>query len=100
MRKVLTMLTLALLAGPALADDDCRVPLADWQPRAAVEALAHRQGWTVERIRIDDGCYELRGRDGEGHAIKVTIDPGNLELVEMRIRYRDGAGRGGQRDDD
>ena len=42
MRKALTMLVLALVlpAGAALADDDCRVPMADWQPREAVTAPA------------------------------------------------------------
>jgi predicted metal-dependent hydrolase len=29
----------------------------------------------------------------EGHQIRVKIDPGNLDLVEMRIRYRDRDGR-------
>ena len=96
MRKALTMLALALLlpAGAALADDDCRVPMADWQPREAVAALAQERGWTISGIKIDDGCYEVRGTDAEGHAIKVKIDPGTLDLVEMRIRYRD---RDGQR---
>jgi len=91
MRKVLVAaaLALALPAGMALADDDCRVPMADWQPREAVLAFAQEQGWTVNRLRIDDGCYELRGRDAEGHRIKVVIDPGTMELVEMKIRYRD-----------
>lgn len=91
MRKVLTMAALAitLSAGAAFADDDCRVPMADWQPREAVMAFAQEQGWTINRISIDDGCYKLRGYDAEGHGIKVTVDPGSLELVEMRIRYRD-----------
>ncbi|CAM3344804.1 MULTISPECIES: PepSY domain-containing protein [Alphaproteobacteria] len=95
MRKALTMLVLALVlpAGAALADDDCRVPMADWQPREAVTALAQERGWTISGIKIDDGCYEVRGTDAEGHQIRVKIDPGNLDLVEMRIRYRDRDGR-------
>ncbi len=97
MRKRLTMLSLALAlalpAGAARADDDCRVPIADWQPRAAVAALAQQQGWTITRIKIDDGCYELTGSDAEGHQIRVKVDPGTLDLVELRIRYRDAAGQ-------
>lgn len=89
MRRTLTMLAvvLSLPAGVALADDDCRVPINDWQPREAVMALAQEQGWEVLRIKIDDGCYELRGTDADGNMIKVKIDPGTLDLVEMRIRY-------------
>ncbi len=53
MRRSLAILTLAgvLAAGPALADDDCLVPMADWQPREAVARLAAGQGWTVRRNR-------------------------------------------------
>jgi hypothetical protein len=97
MRKRLTMLivalALALTAGAALAEDDCRVPIADWQPRTAVAALAQQQRWIIARIKIDDGCYELTGTDAEGHQIRVKVDPGTLDLVELRIRYRDATGR-------
>ncbi|MCA8869785.1 MAG: PepSY domain-containing protein [Rhodobacteraceae bacterium] len=91
MRRTLTILAvaMALPAGAAFADDDCRVPIADWQPRDAVLALASQKGWTVTRVKVDDGCYEIRGNDSEGHRIEVKIDPGSLDLVEMKTRYRD-----------
>ncbi|WP_347266161.1 PepSY domain-containing protein [Paracoccus sp. (in: a-proteobacteria)] len=82
---------LLALAAPAAAwaDHDCDVPMERWQPRAAVQELARSRGWTVARIKVDDGCYEIRGRDAEDHAITVTVDPATLELIEMRIRFRD-----------
>lgn len=66
--QTLPILTLAgaLAAGPTLADDDCFVAMADWQPREAVERLADEQGWAVRRIKIDDGCYEIKGSDAKG----------------------------------
>jgi len=79
---------LLALSGAALADDDCNVPMDRWQPREAVMQLGKDKGWTVQRIKVDEGCYEIRGLDAEGHAIRVRIDPGTLELIEMRIRYR------------
>ncbi|MCC3305095.1 PepSY domain-containing protein [Sneathiella sp. HT1-7] len=70
--------------GMALADDDdCRVPMADWQPREAVQNMAEAQGWTVRRIKTDDGCYEIKGRDAQGREIEVKVDPGTLAIVEM-----------------
>jgi hypothetical protein len=63
------MLTLALVAAPALASDDCAVPMTDWQPREAVVKLAEKNGWELRRIRIEDGCYEVIGRDAEGRSI-------------------------------
>lgn len=97
MRKALTILAfLAMLpAASALAEDDCLVPMAEWQPREAVAELAARQGWTVRRIRIDDGCYEIDGRDAEGRALEVKVNPGTLEIVRIEYEDHDGEGREG-----
>ena len=101
MRKTLTILAflLALPAGVALADDDCFVPMAEWQPREAAAAFAAQQGWTVRRIKIDDGCYEIDGRDAQGRAIEVKLDPGTLQIVEFEFEDDDGDEREGQEND-
>ena len=85
MRKTLTILALVagLPAATAQADDDCFVPMADWQPREAVAKLAEARGWTVRRIKIDDGCYEIKGRDSSGKAIEVTVQPATLEGIRI-----------------
>ncbi len=75
-------------AGVALADDDdCNVAMSNWQPREAVKAMAEAQGWSVRRIKTDDGCYEIDGRDAQGREIEVKVDPGTLAIVE--IEYED-----------
>ncbi|MGJ8561760.1 MAG: PepSY domain-containing protein [Litorimonas sp.] len=77
-------------AGVALADDDdCRVPMADWQPREAVQAMAEAQGWTVRRIKTDDGCYEIKGRDATGREIEVKVDPATLAVVDLEYEDDD-----------
>ena len=85
MTKMLTILTLVAVvpAGAALADDDCFVPMADWQPREAVARLAAQNGWTIRRIKIDDGCYEVDGRDAEGRRIDVTVHPATLRVIKI-----------------
>lgn len=91
MRKTLTILAFlaGLPAGAALADDDCFVPMADWQPREAVSQFAAAQGWEVRRIKIDDGCYEIDGRDAQGRAIEVKLHPGTLRIVEFEFEDED-----------
>ncbi len=91
MKKTLTALAvLAVLpAGAALADDDCFVPMADWQPREAVANLAQQNGWTVRRIKIDDGCYEIKGRDATGREIEVTVHPATLQVIEFEYEDDD-----------
>jgi hypothetical protein len=86
-RSVLAALCLALAAAPALAgDDDCDVPMQRWQSRDAVRQHATQQGWEVQRLKIDDGCYEIRGRDAQGRNFKAKLDPETLRVVEMKQR--------------
>jgi hypothetical protein len=102
MRRTLTILAFlaALPAGAALADDDCFVPMTDWQPREAVARFATAQGWEVRRIRIDDGCYDIDGRDAQGRAIEVKLHPGTLQIVEFEFGDDDhGGARKGQEND-
>ncbi len=72
-----------LAAGAAMADDDdCNVPMSNWQPREAVQKMAEERGWTVQRIKTDDGCYEIEGLDENGREIEAEIDPGTLAILE------------------
>ena len=89
LRVPLAILCLVLVAAPALADDDCDVPVQYWQSRDAALRHAASLGWQVQRLKIDDGCYELRGRDAQGRAFKAKIDPRTLAVVKMRQRGDD-----------
>lgn len=86
---VFAIVTGLLVPGNALADDDCFVPMVDWQPRASVSQLAHEKGWTVRRIRIDDGCYQIIGQDAQGSDLEVTLHPATLAILELE--FEDGA---------
>lgn len=89
-----TLLAGAAFAAPALADSDsCRAPMANWQPRAAVEKMAEAQGWKNHSIRTEGGCYAIRARDAEGHRMKARVDPATLRLLGMEHE-------GGEDDDD
>lgn len=91
MRKTLTILACVGLLAPVLAPGaaeagrDCLVPMADWQPREAVARLATEQGWTIRRIKIDDGCYEVKGSDATGRPIEAKIHPGTLVILEIEF---------------
>ena len=79
-------LALGLAALPAWADDDCDAPMDRWQSREAVRQLAERQGWQIQRLKIDDGCYEIRGTDAQGREFKAKIDPETLSVLKMKQR--------------
>lgn len=90
--------SLGLAVSPVMAGDDCDVPVERWQTRDAVSQMARQKGWDLKRIKIDDGCYEVRGQDAGGRAFKAKLDPETLEVVE--IKYRDHKDRERRRDRD
>lgn len=78
---------MAMAADPALAEDDCNVPMARWQPREAVRGMVAARGWRLHRLKIDDGCYEAHLTDAEGRRLEVIIDPATLEILEIETRH-------------
>ena len=84
LRQGLLALSLGLAALPASADDDCDAPLNRWQSRDAVRQMAAAQGWQIQRLKIDDGCYEVRGTDAQGRSFKAKIDPETLKVLKLK----------------
>lgn len=80
------MFAVMLGSTPALAKDDCQVPIERWQSRDAALQAAAQQGWQVDRIKIDDGCYEIKGTDAKGRAFKAKLDPQTLETIQFKQR--------------
>ncbi|MAU98886.1 MAG: hypothetical protein CMP81_23895 [Fulvimarina sp.] len=92
MKRRLTLLAFLAVfsAGAALADEGCFVPMANWQPREAVARLAEKNGWSVRRIKIDDGCYAIHGRDTAGRQIEVKLHPQTLQVIEIEYEHEHG----------
>lgn len=85
---VSTTLLSVLLGGYALADEDCSEPVSDWQPRETLRQQVEQQyGWSVQRIKVDDGCYELKGTDRKGNAIEASYAPASLRLRKLEIHF-------------
>ena len=90
LRTALLALAMGLATLPTWADDDCDAPVARWQSREAVRQMAAQQGWQVQRLKIDDGCYEIRGTDSQGRSFKAKIDPETLKVVKLKQRGSQG----------
>jgi hypothetical protein len=90
---------LAVSSGAVLAQDEqCSVPMADWQPREAVRKMAEGLGWQVARVKIDDGCYEVFARDAKGMKFEAAVNPGTLEVVRMEYDHDHEKGEKGEHD--
>ena len=88
LRGGLLALSLSLVALPIWADDDCDAPVERWQSREALRQMADRQGWQIQRLKIDDGCYQIRGTDSQGRSFKAKIDPETLKVLKLKQRDR------------
>lgn len=84
--------TFAVLAalvgsGAAFADTDCTDPISQWKPRETLRQEVEQRGWTVQRIKIDDGCYEVRGTDRKGNKVKAKYSPASLKIRSLEVEF-------------
>ena len=75
-----------LVSGAAWADTECHAPVATWQSRDVLRKQLEQQGWQVQRIKVDDGCYEVRGLNAQGQRFKAKYAPDSLELMKVKIK--------------
>lgn len=75
---------LGVLAPLRASEDECRVPMSEWRPTAELEEKIRAEGWQrIDRIKVDDGCYEAEGYDREGFRVEAKYDPKTFELVKL-----------------
>lgn len=87
-RLNLSIATLGLLSSwGALADDHCTDPVADWQPKETLQKQVEQYGWKVQRIKVDDGCYEIRGLDRNGNELEAKFTPAKLQLRSLELEF-------------
>lgn len=105
-RHGVLLASMALVALPVWAGPDCEAPLGRWQTREAVRQAAAAKGWQIQRLKIEDGCYEIRGTDAQGRSFKAKLDPETLAVLKWkpgdaaheraRDRDHDGSARAGR----
>ena len=57
------------------------IPKAEWKPKAELERKLTDQGWKISRVKIENGCYEVYGRDEKNNKVEVFFHPKTLERV-------------------
>jgi hypothetical protein len=83
---VFFVLGLCVVGGnAALASDLCNSPMKEWQPRESLQAKLEADGWKVNQITIDDGCYEAYATDAQGRRVEAYFDPKTFDLVKTDL---------------
>ena len=80
MRRFLWIVTLSLLAAslPAQAGAK-RLTIEEVRAIAFAKGIA-----TIKEIELDDGIWEVEGRDDSGHKIEMKVDARSGEIVKLR----------------
>ncbi|MCF8466572.1 MAG: PepSY domain-containing protein [Sneathiella sp.] len=74
---------LALFSTSANAEENrCNAPMAEWQPREALQQKLEAEGWKVKRIKVEDGCYEAYAIDNGGKRIEAYFNPKLLKMLQ------------------
>ena len=84
MKRHLLALCLALAAGSAFAQhaEKCDpIPKEEWKPQAELERKLKNEGWTISRVKIENGCYEVYGKNATGRKMETFFHPKTFEVV-------------------
>ena len=87
MKHSVNILVAAALLGSTgltLASDLCSVPQDKWRPQEELQSKLESDGWSVQRIKIEDGCFEVYARNAEGKKVEAYINPETFELVKVK----------------
>ena len=57
------------------------IPKAEWKPQAELERMLSDKGWKISRVKIENGCYEVYGRDEKNKKVETFFHPKTLEVV-------------------
>ena len=58
-------------------------PQETWKSTQELEDQLTEKGWTVRRIKIDGGCYEVYALDENDKRVEAYFHPETLELVPL-----------------
>ena len=82
-----TAAALLLISGAAGATGLAKCdsgPKTGWQPQAKLEESLKAKGWTVRRVKVDGGCYEVYGLDEKGQRVEAYFHPVTLAPVPTK----------------
>lgn len=61
-------------------------PKEGWQPQAKLEQVLKDKGWTVRRVKVDGGCWEVYGLDEKGRRVEAYFHPVTLAPVPTKAK--------------
>jgi hypothetical protein len=85
MKVFTTVLTVLAVSTPVLASEDegcTKVPKEHWLSVEQLKAKLSEQGYTVNKIEIEDACAEAKIRDKDGKSAELYLDTDTGAVVK------------------
>lgn len=87
MLNILTAAAVVLVALTAAAraseDESCtKAPREQWMSVELLKGKLAEQGYTVDKIKIEDSCAEAKVRDKDGKSGELYVDPATGAVVK------------------
>ena len=80
---ILAVAVAVAAAGPAFAEGKCsNAPKSKWLPKSALEAQLQADGYSVRRIKVEGGCYEVYATDKDGKRANMAYNAETLEKLD------------------
>ncbi len=84
----LAVLTTLGTTVPAFASDDpsCgNAPREQWMSKDAITEKATGMGYKVHRVKIENGCYEIKAFDKNGNRAEIYANPVTGEFLNSKM---------------
>jgi hypothetical protein len=69
------------------ASSECTKEPADkWLSEKQAQAQLEKAGFTVQRIKRDDACYEVYAKRKDGKRVELYINPVDASIVREKMK--------------
>ncbi len=64
-------------------------PESGWQSMEELEKQLTEKGWTVRRVKVDGGCYEVYALDENGERVEAYFHPVTFEPIPLEDDHQE-----------
>lgn len=85
--KIALAIATVLVPMSVFASTECTKKSAEkWLPEKEVKSLMEKAGFTVQRIKRDNSCYEVKGKRKDGRNVELYVNPVDASIVKEEVK--------------
>lgn len=85
--KIAVAIATILLPVSVFASTECtKEPAERWLAEKEVKAHLEKAGFTVEQIKRDNSCFEVKGKRNDGKRVELYVNPVDASVVKEEMK--------------